>query len=280
MLNIKDAMEGVAMRIEFAQLKHNKWSLFAFVLILFGVPFSHSAELFSNDDYHADHYFVMNHTATAAGDVDLLQWTDVNENLPQPQERYNREKHFGKWIDDPSDDTCMNTRAKVLVRGSLKPVKMGGSRGCIVVSGQWSDPYTGQDFSQARDMQIDHLVPLKQAYMTGAANWTNAERCLYANYLGNSYHLLPVSGTANLEKSDKSPAEFVPSNPKFVCQYLVAWLKVKTIWSLYLTPKEAQGIQDEIEKNSCETKNFTMTQMELSQQKQFIESHRDLCSKM
>lgn len=247
--------------------------------LLFIVP-AHAFDLrglSSSEDFKYDSYFEMN-LQESNGKIDLLNFLEVEKKFPRPRTKYNRNDHFGTWVDDRRDKTCLNTRAKVLERDSRVKVQFGGARGCMVTKGEWLDPYTGQAFRDSRDIQIDHMVPLKQAYMTGAFEWTKQRRCLYANYLGNKFHLLPVSGSQNGEKGDKSPSEYIPPRTSYICQYLANWLKIKAIWNLRLTPTEAESIHKEVEDQACLLEDFQMTRAELQGQLNFIENNLDLCS--
>lgn len=206
----------------------------------------------------------------------LLEFTYHQDRYGDVEEPYNRKKHFGEWIKDGRENNCYNTRAKVLIRDSNMEVTLS-KNGCTVVSGEWSDPYTGEDFTDAKDIQIDHFVPLKNAYISGADNWSHAERCLYANYMGNKFHLLSVYGKENNKKSDKTPEEYMPLNRSYRCQYLAQWLKVKMIWNLGLTPPEKQTIVQLAEENDCSPSEMTFSGQELVEQRRFISQNRDLC---
>ena len=150
--------------------------------------------------------------------------------------------------------------------------------GCTVERGHWNDPYTARVHTRASDIQIDHLVALKNAYMTGAHEWDFKKRCLYANYMGNSFHLLSVNGKENLKKSDHSPASYVPPNRAYTCSFLKQWLSVKLIWSLRLTPQEKTAITTLVKKNGCETDEFRMSTTDLSAQRTYMNDHADLCA--
>ena len=119
--------------------------------------------------------------------INLLSFKRLNIAIPKPGEPYDREKHFGAWVSQKNDQTCLDTRGKVLKRDSLSKVGMGG--GCNVRTGEWMDPYTNRLIKEAREIQIDHLVALSNAYKTGAYEWDQSKRCLYANFLGNKFHL-------------------------------------------------------------------------------------------
>ncbi|MBY0453165.1 MAG: hypothetical protein K2P92_09025, partial [Bdellovibrionaceae bacterium] len=114
----------------------------------------------------------------------LLSWRTYKRSKPTFVPKYKRVEQFGRWINDPNDDVCYNTRALVLMRDSHKDVTFADTDKCNVITGQWKDDYTGQTFTAREDIQIDHLVPLKNAYVSGAYKWSFKARCLYANFLG------------------------------------------------------------------------------------------------
>ena len=139
---------------------------------------------------------------------------------------YNRED-WGNWIDEDGDG--LNTRHEVLAEESLiKPVISNNK----VVSGKWFDKYTGKYFTNPSDLDIDHLVPLKNAYISGASNWSKKKKNRYYNYLKSDNHLIAVSKSANRNKSDKSPVDWLPPNKEYQCEYVREWFKIKTAWGL------------------------------------------------
>lgn len=139
---------------------------------------------------------------------------------------YNRED-WGNWIDEDKDG--LNTRDEVLAEESLiKPVISNNK----VVYGKWFDKYTGKYFTNPRDLDIDHLVPLKNAHISGASNWSKRKKNRYYNYLKYDNHLIAVSKSANRNKSDKSPIEWLPPNEEYQCEYVREWYKIKSDWGL------------------------------------------------
>lgn len=206
----------------------------------------------------------------------LIDFDHHDEEYGNVGEPYNRKKHFGSWMVDPRDNTCYNTRAKVLIRDSSVEVTFTRN-GCTVASGDWADPYGGGNYSQASDIQVDHFVPLKNAYISGAYKWSPSKRCLYGNFLGNNFHLLPVYGMENNKKSDKTPEGYMPSDTSYNCQYLENWLKVKLIWSLGLTPPEKESVLELIRENQCELSQLTFSAQELEEQRRFMTDNMDLC---
>ena len=209
--------------------------------------------------------------------INLLKWAFFRTN-PVSYEDYSRTRHFGQWINDPNDETCYNTRAKVLMRDSKRQVTYRGARNCTVNTGQWNDPYSGQRLTLASDIQIDHMVPLKHAYTHGAWSWNFYYRCLYANYVGNSIHLLSVRGHENMSKGDRSPEEWLPPNQAYRCEYVRNWLLIKLIWRLRISENEIKTVQKVISYYRCPTHEYVFMLKELVQQRKTIQDNLGLCA--
>lgn len=236
------------------------------------------SEQHQSNEFIATFYYTLK-SFNKSGGANLLAFEKVDQNIPLPKENYNRKKHFAGWVDDSRDNSCLNTRGLILERSSEATVEYGGARGCTVISGKWYDPYTDTYFNDAiKDIQIDHLVPLKHAYQAGAFEWSKLKRCLYSNYLWNDFHLIPVQGRENSKKGDKSPVGYLPQNKKYICEYLKNWLKTKIIWNLRVTPLEKQAIESGIEKNNCKVSEFQISQAEIAVETKHIEDNMQLCT--
>ena len=98
-------------------------------------------------------------------------------------------------------------------------------------------------------MDIDHLVPLKNAHISGASNWSKRKKNRYYNYLKYDNHLIAVSKNANRNKSDKSPVEWLPPNKEYQCEYVREWYKIKKDWGLTIE----EGF-DEVSNRVCKGK--------------------------
>lgn len=229
----------------------------------------------ADEDFKYNDYYKVTQQIEAS-QINLLNFEHTNKTFPLPTVPYNRDKHFGGWINFKNDDSCLNTRGLVLKRDSSREVTVNSN--CTVTGGDWYDPYTDKNYQSATQVQIDHVVALKNAYMTGAFEWEQNKRCLYANYMGNNFHLLAVDGPENMKKGDKSPREYIPPNEGFTCQYLQTWLKIKYIWQLRLTPKELERIQTVIHDEKCDARDFVVQKSEMDQQRKFINDNINLCS--
>ena len=226
----------------------------------------------STEDFNYDHY---NQIKLQKSDVNLLLIQTVQSQFPLPAEKYDRKKHFAGWIHFADSNSCLDTRGLVLQRDSASNITT--SPNCVVIGGDWHDPYTDNTFTSSKDIQIDHVVPLKHAYMTGAFEWDRKKRCQYANNLSNNFHLLSVNGTENMRKGDRSPLEYVPPNQKFTCEYLKVWLEIKYLWNLRMTPRESDKIHELIQTEHCDTKDFVIPEREIASQVKYIKDHENIC---
>jgi hypothetical protein len=179
-----------------------------------------------------------------ANNVRLVPDSEVQSLDHFPRERgtvprFNRDTHYGGWTDDDAD--CQDTRAEVLVRDSDGGV-VADNRGCQVRQGRWPDPYSGQMITAAADVDIDHFVPLKNAYESGAWRWSYARRAAYANYLQDPGHLLAVRDRLNQSKGDRGPDRWFPPNGTFLCTYVREWVRLKDKWRLVISVGERRAV--------------------------------------
>jgi hypothetical protein len=159
--------------------------------------------------------------------------------LPAPP--YDRKVQYGDWLDE--DGNCRNTRAEVLIRDQVgSGLKFKDTKQCTVSEGTWHDPYTGMTFHKASELQIDHVVPLKNAHMNGAWAWPKERKREYANFLGFDKHLLAVKSLENSKKGDKGPDKYIPPLMAYRCEYVELWTQIKTDWNLEVPPNEQQAI--------------------------------------
>ena len=148
---------------------------------------------------------------------------------------YDREQ-WPHWID--ADGDCQDTRTEVLIAESLRPVTFTDAKKCEVASGSWRCPYTDRTFSDPRQLDVDHMVPLAEAYRSGGARWTKQQRTDYANDLSDPDHLVAVYKGANRSKGAKTIAQWLPEEPGDRCHYVETWLHIKTRWKLRVDEAE------------------------------------------
>ncbi len=137
---------------------------------------------------------------------------------------------FQHWI-DADGDSC-DTRDEVLQQESK--VKTS----CTALKGSWVSVYDGVKTSNASTFDIDHFIPLKEAWESGASRWDEGTRRSFANDLDYSLSLIAVTASSNRSKSDRDPTDWLPPLKSYRCQYLGAWVAVKYRWSLSIDAAE------------------------------------------
>ena len=130
-----------------------------------------------------------------------------------------------------------DVREAALIRDG-KDVSVG--KGCKVSSGSWLDPYTNQTYSDPQDLDIDHVVPLAEAWRSGASSWDDGRRERYAN---DPDVLLSVEKSANRKKGDKGPEAWKPPNEAEWCDYADRWIQAKTKYSLSIDEQEKAALE-------------------------------------
>jgi len=135
---------------------------------------------------------------------------------------------FVIWI-DADHDGC-DTRREVLIAESTTRTRVGAH--CAISGGTWRSAYDGKTTRNASAFDIDHLVPLKEAWDSGAWRWTAARRKAYANDLGDARTLRAVSASTNRSKADRDLAQWLPPAVSFRCTYVTEWVAVKVRWGL------------------------------------------------
>jgi hypothetical protein len=163
---------------------------------------------------------------------------------------YDRDK-FADWYDQDGDG-C-DTRAEVLIAESLRRVDKGSS--CYVRTGRWYSRYDGQKFRRATNLDIDHMVPLAEAWGSGAKRWNDRTRARYANDLGYRFSLIAVSASSNRSKGDRDPSEWLPTRKSFRCAYAKQYTAVKFRWNLKVNPGERQVLRQLLHR--CGDKSIT-----------------------
>lgn len=196
-------------------------------------------------------------SANAATTTDQALRHDLNIDRPEAEKRlaamtvrnfgmqgYSRDKQFGNWLDADSNGWTMplpsprcNSREATLIRDGENVV--ADPKTCSVKSGRWIDPLTGTVMTNAREeIEIDHVVPLANAYRSGASNWDNTQRRKYAN----DPEVLAISlGTENGEmKGDSGPEVYKPVESSR-CAYALRWVQIKSKYQLTLNSENERA---------------------------------------
>lgn len=156
-----------------------------------------------------------------------------------PKTGYKRTEFYATW---PTIDGC-NLRQRIIKREVGDSAKLDG---CDVVAGTFVEPYTGEtrtyssksEFS--KNIQIDHIVALSDAWQKGAQNLSPETRYELAT---DPLNLVAADASANQQKSDGDAATWLPKNKAFRCQYVARQVSVKKKYSLWVTQAEHDAIK-------------------------------------
>lgn len=167
--------------------------------------------------------------AVAQAELDALTVRAEGASAP-----YDRDL-FPHWI---TVDGC-TTRETVLRRDG-DGVEVGSD--CYPTAGSWYSEYDGETRTSPADIAIDHVVPLAEAWRSGADGWTTDRRRDFANDLTGP-QLIAVTAEVNNSKSDKDPAEWVPPLASKRCAYAKMWIHTKARWDLAVDSAEKSALQ-------------------------------------
>ena len=156
---------------------------------------------------------------------------------PGSMDGYSRDL-FPHWISQPDYGSGCNTREVVLKRDG-SGVTTGSD--CYPSSGSWYSVYDGTSTTDPSQVQIDHIVPLADAWRSGASSWTTSQRQAFANDLGEP-QLIAVSASSNESKGDSDPSEWKPPNQGEWCFYSRNWIEVKYVYALHITSSEKSAL--------------------------------------
>jgi Protein of unknown function (DUF1524) len=149
---------------------------------------------------------------------------------------------FPHWI---AISGACNTRETVLKRDGTNVVV---NSSCYPTSGSWFSPYDGATWHAASDVDIDHVVPLAEAWRSGANAWTTSRRQAFANDLSWP-QLIAVTDDVNQAKGDQDPSDWQPPRSAYRCTYSKIWIRVKYVWGLRLQSAEKSALQSLL--NTC-----------------------------
>ncbi|MFG3499291.1 HNH endonuclease family protein [Streptomyces sp. NPDC047928] len=157
----------------------------------------------------------------------------------ESREGYTRDK-FKHWNSGANPSDGCNTRNEVLLAEAIQPPTVGA--GCKLTGGTWLSYYDAKEVSGPAGLDIDHMVPLAEAWDSGASAWTTKRREAYANDLGADASLVAVTAQQNRQKADQDPREWLPLSSEVHCRYAAEWTGTKARWNLAVDPAEKAAL--------------------------------------
>jgi hypothetical protein len=161
-----------------------------------------------------------------------------------PKTGYTRDQFGQAWAD--VDRNGCDTRNDILHRDLTNLIYKSGTHDCIIASGTLIDPYSGETINFVRgnvtsmEMQIDHVVPLSDAWQKGAQKLSISQRTSLAN---DPLNLLAEKGRLNSQKGDGDAATWLPPLKSYRCKYVARQIAVKAKYSLWVTTAEKAAMQ-------------------------------------
>ncbi|MFB6878508.1 HNH endonuclease family protein [Streptomyces sp. NPDC056323] len=146
---------------------------------------------------------------------------------------------FRLWV-DADKDGC-DTRKEVLIAEAVKAPEQGAR--CALSGGEWLSYYDEVTVTAATKLDIDHVVPLAEAWDSGASKWDAERREQYANDLTADRSLVAVTAKTNRSKADRDPAEWLPPAASAQCTYGADWVGTKLRWKLTADDKERAALE-------------------------------------
>lgn len=170
-------------------------------------------------------------------DPELLEDLTVADEVQRTGYKRSSFKHWS----DLDEDGC-NTRNEVLIEESLLAITIGPR--CKLIGGSWFSPYDGKTTTRPSSFDVDHFVPLAEAWDSGADAWSPEEREQYANDVDHRDALIAVTASSNRSKSDQDPAEWLPPREEFLCTYAATWIDIKLEWRLAVDEDELAALEE------------------------------------
>ena len=151
------------------------------------------------------------HAPETYSDVDNHHHSSARDGVSNPGHAAAYDRHDWKhWTD--SDGDCQDARDEGLIAESRTAVAYRTDGQCRVVAGEWLTPYSATIVTDARKLDVDHMVPLGNAHGSIAKRWTAAQLERDTNFLKDPQHLIAVTDNTNQSKGARGFEEWKPEN--------------------------------------------------------------------
>lgn len=161
---------------------------------------------------------------------------------------------FPHWV-DADGDGC-NARYEVLIAEAVRAPSIGS--GCRLTGGRWFSYVDEEYWTAPADLDIDHFVPLAEAWDSGARSWPGPRRRSFANDLGDGRTLAAVTDDVNQAKGDRDPAGWMPPAEAATCRYVEEWVATKLRWRLTVDAAEQAALAEHAD--ACPDVTVTVTE--------------------
>jgi len=152
-----------------------------------------------------------------------------------------REKFYNEddWsFEEDFDGDCQSSRQEMLILTSRTEVKYSNPRNCVVRTGEWLDDYTGEVFTIAVQIDIDHVIPRMYAHTHGGDRWMPEKKLMFAN---DPLNMMLVEKREIRRKRDRGPNRYLPRK-EFRCEYVQLWEAITEKYNLQLESRDISAI--------------------------------------
>lgn len=146
---------------------------------------------------------------------------------------YDRDEKFGDW---ETDTAGCDTRAKVLKRHGMG---VRANEHCTVTGGAWTGAWGGEPETDPAELDIDHVVPLADAWRSGAASWGQDQR---EDFTNDAFNLAVTDASLNRARGDHGPADWMPPHPSGKCRLAVEYTRIKDLYDLTITAADKTAL--------------------------------------
>lgn len=177
-----------------------------------------------------------------------------NIKIGNPQNVDYKRSDWKHWI-QYGKNACWNIREEALsqqaVEGSVvyldknKKETKDKSKACYIAKGKWIDVWTGEEYTNPKDLDVDHTFPLGAIAEMGGQEYDKKTKEKIANDLE---HLVVTSAKLNRAKGKKRPEEFMP--PKNKCEYAKIYINIAEKYNLKITQKDKEVLNNAL--NTCQ----------------------------
>lgn len=197
--------------------------LLTFIVVLGGL-FAVSGALFAHNgqlDRNGGHYYGQSYHCHLSG-CEMPDTFDFRRRDGLLTDYRSREKFYNEvdWdFEVDFDGDCQSTRQEMLVLTSRVPVRYTNPRNCVVRTGEWLDEYTGEVFTVAMKLDIDHVIPRMYAHTHGGDRWPAQKKLQFSN---DPLNMVLVEHREIRRKRDRGPDRYLPRE-EFQCEYVLLW---------------------------------------------------------
>jgi len=146
-----------------------------------------------------------------------------------------RRSAFAYWT-TPTGRSC-DTSVSVLLRDAESPAR---ARNCMLIEGRWTDALRASDRLSPQQVSVEQLVPIEEAWRSGASQWSPTTRAKFANDVEDTRALLVTSQRSSQQRGSRDPSLWQPNRGR--CEYVSDWIAVKFRWNLSVDRDEARSL--------------------------------------